>query len=121
MTPALAELVEKLRLQAQSIGFVLVPVQKPTQFKEPLITINGQLCHEGEAMTLRVALEGLAGEMSKKNALGKDAMGESIREGYLRSVYSIRTKMHGTDAEREVESAIHYEKLHGPNWKELLK
>lgn len=111
----------KLEQQANALGYTLVKIQNPSGYNEPSITINGKTCHDGEAMTLRVAIEDLAVRMSKKNCLGKDEMGESIRKGYMDSVYSIRTKMYGTGEERAIEEDKNMTRLHGPDWKDLLK
>jgi hypothetical protein len=51
--------------------------------KEAVITINGQTLTVGQSMALRVAVTNYHGDMSEPGALGKDSMGEGIRQGYL--------------------------------------
>jgi hypothetical protein len=56
---------------------------------EPDITINGVKLTQGQTMAIWVALQSYAQEMSKPNALGKDAAGRAIAKGYLRNITSI--------------------------------
>jgi hypothetical protein len=55
----------------------------------PEYIVNGVKLGQGQCMTIHVALQSLACEMSEKNALGKDEVGESIRKGYLKCVAEI--------------------------------
>jgi hypothetical protein len=55
----------------------------------PKYTVNGVELHQGLCMTIHVALQSYAEDMSKKNALGKDEVGESIRKGYLKCIAEI--------------------------------
>ena len=57
--------------------------------KEPLITINGVELTQGQAMTMRVALQHLALDMHEPSALGKDKVGRDIAKGYVRNVANI--------------------------------
>lgn len=59
---------------------------------EAHIVINGQTLSEGEAMTLRVAMESFAGDLAR-NGLGTDENGVAICTGYLRQINSLRIKM----------------------------
>jgi len=56
---------------------------------EPDITINGVKLTQGQTMTIWAALQSYAQEMSKPNALGRDATGRAIAKGYLRNIDSI--------------------------------
>ena len=56
---------------------------------EPIITINGKLLSEAQAMTVRVALEAYAFDL-QTNGLGDDETGKAIASGYLRCVREIR-------------------------------
>jgi hypothetical protein len=55
---------------------------------EAEITINGKPLSEGQAMTVRVALENFASDL--KNGLGKDAIGKAICSGYKARIEEIR-------------------------------
>jgi hypothetical protein len=55
----------------------------------PQYIVNGVALHQGQCMTIHVALQSLAQEINVKNALGKDEVGESIRKGYLKCVAEI--------------------------------
>ncbi len=56
---------------------------------EPLITVNGHTLTDGQAMTLRCALESFATELSGNDEVGK------IGPLYLERVQEIRRLMHG--------------------------
>lgn len=56
---------------------------------EPSITINGAVLTEGQAMTVRVALEHYAHFLTVEG-LGKDETGKAICAGYLRNIGEIR-------------------------------
>jgi len=56
---------------------------------EPEIIINGVKLTMGQAMTVRVALQNYAQDMSQPNALGNDDAGRAIANGYLRYISSI--------------------------------
>lgn len=58
--------------------------------KEPTITINGAMLHPGEAMTIRVALESFAIDLTAKG-LGDDEHGKKMTAGYLASIDRIRS------------------------------
>jgi len=57
--------------------------------KFPKITINGVELTQGQALTIHAALQSYAGDMSKKNALGKDEYGEFMRQAYLDRISEI--------------------------------
>lgn len=57
--------------------------------KEPRITINHTPLTEGEAMTIRVALESFAAELRAKG-LGNDEHGRAMTHGYLANIDAIR-------------------------------
>jgi len=59
--------------------------------RETPITINGQPLSEGQAMSVRVAVEAYLVEMSQEGALGEDERGEGIRQGYLGRLTEVRT------------------------------
>lgn len=56
---------------------------------EPEITINGTELSEGQAMTIRVALETFALTLTDEG-LGTDGIGEALCKGYLARVDDIR-------------------------------
>jgi hypothetical protein len=49
---------------------------------EPTIILNGTRLTDGQAMTLRCALQTKLSEMSDPDALGSDETGQSIAKGY---------------------------------------
>ena len=59
---------------------------------EPIITINGQVCTTGEAMTLRCAIESFAMDL-RENGLGEDETGKAMTLGYLRNIDLLRLKI----------------------------
>ena len=60
---------------------------------EPKIIINGTRITEAESMTIRVAMTDFTERMTVKWALGNDATGEAIREGYLNQSRSVLERM----------------------------
>lgn len=62
---------------------------------EPIITINGQACTPGEAMTLRVAIESFAQDL-RENGLGEDETGKALTLGYLRNIDLLRLRIFGS-------------------------
>lgn len=56
---------------------------------EPRITVNGHLLSDGQAMTVRVALEDLAGDIMQ-DGLGEDLHGTHMTASYLSSIEEIR-------------------------------
>lgn len=50
---------------------------------EARITVNGQPLTTAQSMTIRVALSLFLMDMNNESALGGDATGEDIRQGYL--------------------------------------
>jgi len=62
-------------------------------FKEPKITINDKLLSDGEAMTIRVAVESFAHDLIS-NGLGNDDTGKAICRGYLTNINKIRNIWH---------------------------
>ena len=62
-------------------------------YKEPHIIINGQQLSDGEAMTIRVAVESMSMDLVEEG-LGEDEIGKSLTKGYLNSIKHIRTKMY---------------------------
>ena len=61
---------------------------------EPTITINGITLSQGQAMTLRVALQHFLMDMPKPNALGDDEVGQSIANGYKTTAQQINHLIH---------------------------
>ena len=61
----------------------------------PNWSVDGVKLTMGQCMTIHVALQDFGMQMEKKNALGKDEVGESIRQGYLRNVKEINKITHG--------------------------
>lgn len=59
---------------------------------EPSITINGAVLTEGQAMTVRVALEDFASYLHA-DGLGPDKIGTDMTAGYLRNIREIRRLM----------------------------
>jgi hypothetical protein len=57
--------------------------------KEPTITINGQVCTDAMAMTIRVALEGFAMDL-KEHGLGDDVHGKTMVQLYQARIDEIR-------------------------------
>jgi len=60
---------------------------------EPLITVNGQPLSEGEAMTIRVALNAFLQEMTEPAALGDDEHGKAMAAGYQKCARATLLKM----------------------------
>lgn len=56
--------------------------------REPIIEVNGQLLDEGQAMTIRVAIESFAISLDR-DGLGDDAHGKAMCKLYLESINSI--------------------------------
>lgn len=61
---------------------------------EPDIVINGTRLTSAQAMTIRVALESFAMDMSRSHALGTDKHGIYMREAYLQRVAEIRKALY---------------------------
>ena len=61
---------------------------------EATITINGVTLSQGQAMTLRVAIQHFFMDMSQPNALGNDEIGQSIANGYKTNAQQINTLIH---------------------------
>lgn len=57
--------------------------------KEPKIIINGFTLAEGEAMTIRVAIEGFAMYLTEEG-LGEDEGGKKLAAAYLNNINSMR-------------------------------
>lgn len=57
--------------------------------KEANITINGRLLTTGQAMTIRVAIESFAMDLSN-DGLGEDAHGKMMAKLYLERISEIR-------------------------------
>lgn len=57
---------------------------------EPIHSLNGVPLTEGQAMTLRVAMDFFAMEMANPDALGEDETGRAIRTGYYECLRQIR-------------------------------
>lgn len=64
--------------------------------KEPMITMNGLLLTESEAMTVRVAVESFSMSLHH-DGLGEDEVGKSLTTGYMTNIDRIRTKMYNKD------------------------
>jgi len=60
---------------------------------EPSIFINGVKLFEGQAMTMRVALETFISYL-KDEGLGEDELGKAMVKGYLARIDEIRTLMY---------------------------
>lgn len=60
--------------------------------EEPSITVNGTALTPGQAMTLRVAMESFAGDLSR-DGLGDDDHGRAMTKAYLENVAAIRRVM----------------------------
>lgn len=56
---------------------------------EPTITINGQTLTVGQAMTVRVALESFAMDLTKRG-LGNDEHGKAMTHNYRANIDAIR-------------------------------
>jgi hypothetical protein len=56
---------------------------------EPTITINGVRLTEAQAMTVRVAVNNLAIDLTHDNPLGNDEIGKSIADGYQARIHEI--------------------------------
>jgi hypothetical protein len=59
------------------------------QMSEPKITINGQQLTDGQVVTLRVAIESFATDISEKG-LGNDTHGKAMARAYLERISEIR-------------------------------
>ena len=57
--------------------------------REPSITINGMPLTDGQAMTVRVAIENFAHDLHF-DGLGEDETGRDITKGYLARIGEIR-------------------------------
>lgn len=57
---------------------------------EPNIRINGRDLNEAQAMTVRVAIETFALDLSDPESLGNDRHGVVMRAGYLARIEEIR-------------------------------
>ena len=60
---------------------------------EPLISIFGTDLTQGQAMTIRVALEIFASDLAHEG-LGNDEIGQAITNGYLERIKEIRQLMY---------------------------
>lgn len=67
--------------------------------REPSIVINGVALTEGQAMTVRVAVESFAADLSA-GSLGADEAGEAITKAYQQRINEIRALMFGTSQRR---------------------
>ena len=56
---------------------------------ELIKTLNGVQLTEGQALTLRVALESFAGEL-QRDGLGDDEHGRALTRGYLARIEDLR-------------------------------
>ena len=61
---------------------------------EPKIVINGVKMSFAQSMTIRVALEGFASQMSEPHVLGEDEHGITMAKLYHQSVDSIRPALY---------------------------
>ena len=57
---------------------------------EPTITINDRQLTDAQAMTIRVAIESFASDLSE-NGLGDDETGKQTTKGYLNRIKEIRS------------------------------
>lgn len=64
---------------------------------EPRISINGQPLTEGQAMTMRVALESFAADLlASDGGLGDDEHGKRMQKAYADRINEIRKLMLGS-------------------------
>ena len=63
--------------------------------KKPIIVINGNKLTNGQAMTIRVAIEQFAIDLKEENALGDDETGKQIAQGYKNCINEIRKYIFG--------------------------
>lgn len=61
---------------------------------EPTITINGQQLTDGQAMTVRVAIEHFASNLTAEGP-GDDEHGRAMTKGYLDRISEIRKAIFG--------------------------
>lgn len=61
---------------------------------EPTITINGITLSQGQAMTLRAALQHFLMDTSQLNALGDDEVGQTIANEYKTTAQQINHLIH---------------------------
>lgn len=66
---------------------------------EPNIVINGRHLTEGQAMTIRVAVQNFA--MTLQDGLGDDPNGVAICRGYQINIAEINAIMAGADSTKE--------------------
>ena len=66
--------------------------------EEPVITINGQMLTNAQAMTMRVAMENFALFLQPRNVLGDDTCAVLTRAGYIARIAEIRQVMYSTVA-----------------------
>ena len=59
---------------------------------EPIKTLNGHALSEGQAMTLRVAIENFAGDLVR-DGLGDDERGQKMAAAYLARISEVRALM----------------------------
>jgi hypothetical protein len=64
--------------------------------KEPVITVNGKSLTQGQAMTIRVALNSFAMDLAE-NGLGDDDHGKTMVKLYTQNASEILSIMHGAD------------------------
>lgn len=99
---------------------------------EPKITINGKDLNQAQAMAVRVAISSFQTEMAPDGALGEDAAGEAIRQGYSSRISEVLTVMLGetpagrkaalaaiSDAARDMASARWF--MERANFRDALK
>lgn len=63
-----------------------------TAWTEALVTINGHTLTVGQSLTIRVALESMAADLTS-NGLGDDEHGQTMVTGYLARIREIRGMM----------------------------
>ena len=64
------------------------------EFSEPEIIINGNKLHAGQAMTVRVAINGFLMELNDKpNPLGDDKHGKIMTAAYIKRCHEINELM----------------------------
>lgn len=63
---------------------------------ESEIIINGHRLTDAQAMTVRVALNGLVADMAKEGALGTDAHAKCMSEAYVDRGREVLRRIHST-------------------------
>lgn len=88
---------------------------------EPIITINGHTLTEGQAMTLRVAVEVFIADLTE-NGLGDDLHGQRMQEAYLSNLAYIQSylfnRSYGGPPVKDGELSFHIKAPEGCTFRE---